>query len=303
MIPRILIVDDDASIRNSIKEFLSLHGFKITTASCAEDAIELLKTHAIDVAITDIILKNMDGLELTAFIKENYDSDVIVITGYSNDHSYEDAVNKGASDFVFKPFRFEELLLRLKRVVRERQSTKERVNMLEQLKKLAITDGLTQLYNSRYFYTQLESEVERFDRYSHPLSLLLLDIDKFKGYNDKYGHLGGDKVLVKFGQLIKSCLRKMDTAYRYGGEEFTVVLPETSYSEAMLVAERIKKAIEMEGFTPGTKKPVSLTVSIGVTEYGPDEKISTFVQRADKAMYLSKENGRNMVSSLLPTGS
>ena len=117
-------------------------------------------------------------------------------------------------------------------MLNERQLTQERIRMMEKLQKLAITDGLTKLYNSRSFYSQLELEVDRFNRYRHPLSLLLLDIDHFKNYNDTYGHLEGDKVLVRFSQIIKSCLRANDSAYRYGGEEFTVILPETGGEKA-----------------------------------------------------------------------
>jgi diguanylate cyclase (GGDEF)-like protein len=245
------------------------------------------------------MMEGMDGLELTDKINKNYDADVIIMTGYSSDYSYEEAISKGASDIVFKPVRFEELLLRLKRVLKERKLTKERVVMLEELNKLAITDGLTQLFNARYFYDQLELEVDRFNRYNRSLSLLLLDLDHFKLYNDTHGHLEGDKVLVRIGQVILSCLRKMDTAYRYGGEEFTVVLPETSCSEAEVVADRIRTSMENENFSPNNGGDVTITISIGVTEYLKGERISSFVERADKAMYMSKSKGRNTVSTIL----
>ena len=294
----ILIIDDDFGIRNSIHEFIGMAGYKSFKTSSAEEALEILKTNTIHVVITDIRLPGMNGLELTDLIKNSYDTDVIVITGYVGDYSYEEAINKGASDFVSKPIRFEELLLRLRRVLRERNITKERALMLKRLQDLAITDGLTKLYNSRYFYKQLDSEVNRSKRYNHPLSLLFMDIDHFKHYNDNYGHLEGDKVLAGVGKVIKSCLRKMDTAYRYGGEEFTVILPETSRGEVMTVAKRIKDAMDNENFSPQSGKSVSITISIGATEYCRDERISAFVQRADKAMYLSKQRGRNQISTI-----
>jgi len=294
----ILIIDDDTGIRNSIHEFIGMAGYKSFETSSAEEALEILKTNTIHVVITDIRLPGMNGLELTDLIKNSYDTDVIVITGFIGDYSYEEAINKGASDFVSKPIRFEELLLRLRRVLRERNITKERTLMLKRLQELAITDGLTKLYNSRYFYKQLDSEIDRSKRYNHPLSLLFMDIDHFKHYNDNYGHLEGDKVLAGIGKVIKSCLRKMDTAYRYGGEEFTVILPETSRGEVMTVAKRIKDAMDNEKFSPQSGKSVSITISIGATEYCRDERISEFVQRADKAMYLSKQRGRNQISTL-----
>ena len=221
------------------------------------------------------------------------------MTGYSDDYSYEEAINTGASDFVIKPVRLEELLLRLKRVLKERQLSTERTRMMQKLQKLATTDGLTKLYNSRSFYTQLELEVDRYNRYRHPLSLLLLDIDNFKEFNDTFGHLEGDKVLVRFSLIIKSCLRTNDSAYRYGGEEFTVILPETNGDEAKTVAQRIRSSLETENFSPTPDKKAKITISIGVTQYFPKEELSAFIRRADRAMYLSKKNGRNRVSVLL----
>jgi len=294
----ILIVDDDPAIRDSLHEFVSMADYKSYKASSAEEALELLKKRNINVVITDIMLPGLDGLELTDLIKKSYDTDVIVMTGYSGNYSYEEAINKGASDLVFKPVRYKELLMRLKRVLKEQQLTRERIQMLGKLQKLAITDGLTKLYNSRYFYNQVDLEVDRSNRYHHTLSLLLLDIDHFKVYNDTYGHLEGDKVLVRMGEVIKVCLRKMDTAYRYGGEEFTVILPETNGQEAIHVAERIRSSIEKEVFSPDSGQANKITISIGVTEYIPGERISALVERADKAMYISKENGRNRISAL-----
>lgn len=295
---RILIVDDDKSIRESMNEYLQLSGFLPSTAESAEQAIDALRKNEIQVVITDIILPGMDGLELTDYIKNEYDSDVIVMTGYSGDYSYEEAINKGASDFVFKPVKFEELLLRLKRVLRERRLSRERVHMLEKLKKLSITDALTKLFNSRHFYTQLKQEIFRSNRHGHPLSLLLLDIDCFKTFNDTYGHLEGDRVLIKIGETVRSCLRNVDSAYRYGGEEFTVILPETVGEEAETVGHRIRTAVKAEPFTPKGADPRIVTISIGVTQYAPNEDIASFIQRADKAMYMSKQAGRNRVSVL-----
>jgi diguanylate cyclase (GGDEF)-like protein len=295
----ILIVDDDLSIRNTMQEYINNAGFASQTASTAEEALELIRTNKYAVVITDIRLPGMGGLELTKVIKKDNGCDVIVVTGYSDDYSYEEAINIGASDFVIKPVRLEELLLRLRRVLKERQLGTERTRMMEKLQKLAITDGLTKLYNSRSFYTQLELEVDRFNRYKHPLALLLLDIDNFKEYNDSYGHLEGDKVLVRFSQIIKTCLRANDSAYRYGGEEFTVILPETNGDEAKTVAQRIRASLEAEKYKPVPGKVARITISIGVTQCYPKEELSTFIRRADKAMYLSKENGRNRVSVLL----
>ncbi|MGD9105247.1 MAG: diguanylate cyclase [Desulfobacterales bacterium] len=294
----VLIVDDDPNIKNSMHAFITRSGYNSITASSAEEALELLKSNHVNVAITDIILPGKDGLQLTDIMKQNYDIDVIVMTGYSGEYSYEEVINKGASDLIFKPFRFEELLLRLKKVLKSRQLIKDRARVIDKLEKLAITDGLTKLYNLRHFYNQLGVEIGRCSRYGHSLALLLLDIDNFKMYNDSYGHLEGDKVLVRLSQIIKSCLRTMDSAYRYGGEEFTVILPETKGEEAKNVANRIKRAVELERFLPEPDKAVTITISIGLTEYFKNEQLSTFIKRADQAMYNSKAQGRNRISSL-----
>ncbi|MFA6011375.1 MAG: diguanylate cyclase [Desulfobacteraceae bacterium] len=298
MSDHILIVDDDTTVRDSMEEFLQLSKFRTSTAQSGESALQQLKNENIDIVITDIRMGGMDGLELTDIIKRDFDADVIVVTGYSEDYSYEEAISKGASDFIFKPVRFEELNLRIKRVLRERRLAKDRAQMLIKLKQMAITDGLTKLYNSRYFYTQIEMEIDRMNRYKHPLSLLLLDIDNFKTYNDSFGHLDGDKVLIRLGEIIRKCLRTMDTAYRYGGEEFTILLPETTIDEAITVAERIQTRLLSEEFVSMSGESNRITLSVGVTEYSPKEDLVTFIARADKAMYLSKDRGKNTVSVL-----
>jgi len=296
---RILIIDDREDLRESMCRYMQMAGFETEAVASAEDALSMLIKAPFDVIIADIELPGLGGLEFTQLIKKDYHADVIVMTGYSYHYSYEAAISSGASDFVIKPVRYEELLLRLKRVIREREFTRERIDMIEKLQKLAVTDGLTALFNSRHFYGQLELEVDRSTRYKHPLALLLIDIDNFKDYNDDYGHLEGDKVLVRFSQILKTCLRANDSAYRYGGEEFTVILPETGAEEARTVGQRIRAALEAEKFSPLPGENVSKTISIGVTEYAPMEGLTSFIKRADKAMYLSKQSGRNRVSVLV----
>lgn len=297
---RILIVDDQVDVCQVLCEYLNRSGFETEAALTGEEGLSRLQGGGFDLVITDIELSgSISGLDLTQAVKCEGQADVIVMTGYGGDYSYEEAIGRGASDFLVKPLRYEELLLRVKRVIRERELAQERTRMLEELQKLAVTDGLTALYNSRHFYQQLELEIDRSLRYRHPLSLLLIDIDRFKEYNDTFGHLEGDKVLVRFSQILKSCLRANDSAYRYGGEEFTVILPETGAEEARTVAQRIRATLKAEIFHPRSGTPVHKTISIGVTEYCPRESLEAFVRRADQAMYRSKEAGRNRVSVIV----
>jgi diguanylate cyclase (GGDEF)-like protein len=293
----ILIVDDDIAIKESVEEYLKILSYNVKSALNAQDALTLLETFKADMVLTDIMMQGMDGLELTKRIKEKYDIDVMVMTGYSADYSYEEAVRMGASDFIFKPFRFEELDLRIKRVLREAEFKKERSLLLKEMEQLAITDALTGLYNSRQFFHQIKQEIKRYDRYSRSLSMMILDIDFFKRYNDTWGHLEGDKVLMRIGRIINACMRSMDTAYRYGGEEFAVLLPETDLNMACVVGARIKDTIAAEVFRPETGKTQSVTVSIGASELVDGEDFNAFIRRTDKAMYKSKQTGRNKLTA------
>jgi diguanylate cyclase (GGDEF)-like protein/PAS domain S-box-containing protein len=166
-------------------------------------------------------------------------------------------------------------------------------------RELSIVDDLTQLYNSRHFYFQLKIELERSNRYEHPLTLLMLDLDDFKAFNDTYGHIEGDRVLRRLGQMVKSCLRETDLAYRYGGEEFTILLPMTTSADGAVTAERIRAKIKKEIFSPAPGQDVHLTVSIGLAQYKPKEDMKTFVHRVDQLMYQGKKNGKDRVCSEL----
>jgi diguanylate cyclase (GGDEF)-like protein/PAS domain S-box-containing protein len=160
---------------------------------------------------------------------------------------------------------------------------------------LSIIDDLTQLYNSRHFYSQLEREMERSNRYEQPLTLLMLDLDKFKDFNDTYGHVEGNQVLLRLGQAIKRCLREIDSAYRYGGEEFTIMLPMTTSEEGIVTAKRIQTELRKEAFSPVLGQEVYMTVSIGVAQHKPKEEMKAFVQRVDQLMYRAKKNGRDRI--------
>jgi diguanylate cyclase (GGDEF)-like protein/PAS domain S-box-containing protein len=163
---------------------------------------------------------------------------------------------------------------------------------------LSITDGLTTLYNSRHFYEQLGHEIERANRYQRPLSLLLLDADNFKQFNDTYGHVEGDRVLQSLAQVIKSCLRSADSAYRYGGEEFTAILPETGIKAAELLAERLREAFATTPLKLSSGASIHSTVSIGVTQYTSPETVQTLVRRVDNGVYQAKRRGKNCIVTL-----
>ena len=181
--------------------------------------------------------------------------------------------------------------------ISERKRAEEAlVESAKKFRELSIIDELTSLYNSRHFYFQLKIELERSTRYDQPLTLLLLDLDNFKALNDTYGHLEGDLVLRRLGQVVKKCLRETDSAYRYGGEEFTVILPMTTSVDGIATAERIRTEFKKETFLPLPDQEVHLTLSIGLSQYKPPEDIKAFVQGVDKLMYQAKNTGKDRVS-------
>lgn len=167
----------------------------------------------------------------------------------------------------------------------------------QRYRELSIVDDLTKLYNSRHFYFQLKIELDRSNRYDHPLTMLLLDLDNFKDFNDTYGHVEGDQVLWRLGQVVKKCLRETDFAFRYGGEEFTVVLPMTRSADGSVTAERIRTEFKKETFSPAPGRDVHVTVSIGLAQYKPPEDAKAFVHRVDQLMYQGKKNGKDRVCS------
>jgi diguanylate cyclase (GGDEF)-like protein len=293
---RLLIVDDDEPIRTMLGEIMRQAGYDCSSAPSGEKALELLNQQDVDIVITDIKMPGLDGFGLTEIIKQKYTADVIVITGYGGEFGYEEAMEKGASDFALKPLRPQELITRVKRVLRERALLAERGRMEDRLRQLTVTDELTKLYNSRHFFKQLQSEVDRATRYDHPLSLLLIDVDNFKEYNDSYGHLQGNKLLAKLGEIIKGCLRKNDSGYRYGGDEFTVVLPATHAKEAARVAERIRKQFGRVKIAPVPGTQPNGTVSVGIAEYNKGDDMTELINRADAAMYRAKKEGGNQSS-------
>lgn len=180
--------------------------------------------------------------------------------------------------------------------VSERRKAELALKESERLyRELSITDGLTRLYNSRHFFGRAREEIERCNRYNAPLTLILLDVDNFKRFNDTYGHIDGDRVLAALADVIREGIRGVDSAYRYGGEEFIVLLPETEPEEAFVVAERIRQSFELTTFSPKDGIFVNITISIGGGNYHKGENLTSFVKRVDEAMYEAKRLGRNRV--------
>jgi len=180
-------------------------------------------------------------------------------------------------------------------ITAQRQIEQERRESERRYKELSITDGLTNLYNSRHFYSSLQLEIRRAHRYRRALALIMVDIDDFKRFNDTYGHQAGDKVLAQTGAVIRSALREADTGYRYGGEEFTVILPETDGPGAVQLAERIRQELSAMPISLKAKTNDQLTASMGISQLQAKDRLSEFVKRADENLYAAKKEGKNQV--------
>jgi len=172
----------------------------------------------------------------------------------------------------------------------------ENARLYEQTLDLARMDGLTCMFNRRHLMERLAQEIDRAERYQNSLSLMILDMDKFKSFNDAYGHIKGDELLKAFSSILKDTVRTSDIAGRYGGEEFCVVLPNTSIKGAALIAERIRKAVEGLAIPMAEGQPAAgRTVSVGVTEFSSGDSLEKLLAAADAALYRAKDGGRNRV--------
>ncbi len=275
----VLVVDDEESVREPIVAMLEHLGFKADSAVSSEEALEMLTQKPYTFLLTDIRMPGIDGLELIKRIKRSHpETCVIAMTGYSREFNYVEVINTGATDFVNKPFVIEELEAKIKRAIIER-------NIRQELQRLSITDSLTGLYNQRHFYARLNDEIPRAKRQKHNLALILLDLDDFKQYNDKYGHLAGDELLQNVGKVINSNVRQgVDLGFRYGGDEFAVLLIDADEGIAEMMSARIQKGIEEE---------CGITASTGCVVFSDNLTAETLVEEADRRLYGSKEQRNN----------
>jgi len=180
--------------------------------------------------------------------------------------------------------------------ITERKRAQELIEESEKrFQELSIKDNLTKLYNNRRFHELLQLEIARTNRYNHPMTLLMIDIDNFKRYNDTYGHVEGDTVLARFAEILQGNIRETDHACRYGGEEFVVILPDTLGDTAFSIAERIREEFKKEIFTPRDGSKEHITISVGVAQFITKEDPQGFIKRADKRMYKAKQKGKDQV--------
>ncbi|MFH0790825.1 MAG: diguanylate cyclase [Candidatus Omnitrophota bacterium] len=294
---KILVVDDEEIMRDALFDVLSDVGYKVFTAPNAAEALEILKKEPFDIIVTDIKMPGMDGIGFMEEIKKiSLKIDIIVMTGYASIESAVAAMKLGAIDYITKPVNIDHIRIVVDKVIKER-ILEQRASETEFYKKLSQLDGLTGIFNHRFFQELLQKEIARAKRYNRSLALVILDVDNFKVYNDKNGHPLGDLALKKLAWVIKNSLRESDFEARYGGEEFVVILPDTSLSGAVVAAERLRILVERTQFEKEEVLPnKKFTISIGVAAYPQNaDSRETLIERTDQALYQAKGEGRNRV--------
>lgn len=281
----VLIIEDEPQAASLLEKTLKDVGYNVYVASEPSEGIALLRNTAFVLVITELRSGKMNGIEVTKAVhKVKAETNVIVATFYSFIESAMEALEAGAYGYITKPFNTSEIRIVAGRAV-ERYFLLSSGADKEQYIQMAAKDGLTGLYNYRYFKGLISVEFSRIKRHGRMVSLLMVDIDNFKKYNDTYGHPAGDELLKKAAGVFRDSLREVDTICRYGGEEFAITLPETDKKGAQIVAERLRTRA-------GLYMPV--TVSIGIAAFPEDaDNPEVLIEKADAALYQAKQTGKN----------
>lgn len=281
----ILIIEEDAALAAQLDSTLKTIGYRTWVMADAKEGINLLHSNAFSVVITEMRSAQMNGSQVTQAVhKISEQTSVVVVTPYSFISSAIEAMEAGAYGYITKPLNSSEIRIVTERAVEKHflLSGNEEKDFLVDL---AVRDGLTGLFNRRYFNELIASEANRLKRSPVALSLLMLDIDNFKKYNDTQGHQAGDVLLKDAAKVFKNSVRPQDVICRYGGEEFIIILAQTDKTASKIVAERLR--VQCELYLP-------TTVSIGIASMPEDAlEVSALIEKADGALYQAKRTGKN----------
>ena len=308
----VLIVDDDASILGVVSEVLEDDGYAVTTAGSGEEAVAILRDKQFSLVMSDIRLPGINGVEVLEHVKRvSPRTNVIMITSHASLETSVDAIKHGAYDYLMKPF--EDLSLissAAKRAIEAFNLETERSQLLRSLKLsnkelarlngvlhgLAVRDGLTELYNHRYINELLVKHFEKSSIEGSDLTVIFIDVDHFKLFNDEHGHQNGDILLRELSALMRENSRDKDIVARWGGEEFVIVCPTTDEKTATLLADSLRCSIAGYPFMNGTLQcNAKVTISAGVASRLKYPTKSALIEAADSALYRAKESGRNKV--------
>ncbi len=282
--PSIIIVDDDEPLLKVLREAITLEGFSCATFTQAEAALSEIERLRFDVLLTDIVMPGMKGLELTSRVKQAHpEMIVIVMSGFTADFSYDDAIRAGASDFIKKPFTVPEMLMRI-----------QHAKMQERLRALSFTDDLTGLPNRRGFFAFAQQEMKMALRTNQKMVVLFADLDDFKAINDTWGHDAGDEALVRTSSIFRETFRDSDIIARMGGDEFAVLLIDAQEKSFVAANERLQKCISR--YNARRDGSFRLSVSVGMAVFDPErpQTIDELLKLADDQMYGEKQRKKGL---------
>lgn len=322
---KVIVCDDSSVNRDLMGSYLKKMGHEPLYAENGMEAVRLFTTEQPDLVLMDVEMPEMDGYEATQKIREACDEfsqwiPVIFTSGHVDDESIVKGIDAGGDDYLTKPISLPVLKAKVHAMTRLAVMRQRLIDFAEQLRytneklqsanqmlsELSLKDPLTKLGNRRFFEESLQRAGGVAQRENKPLSLMMIDVDNFKHFNDTYGHQAGDRLLQQIATVFKRGLhRASDMSARYGGEEFSIILLDTPLSGALQVAERLRLGVEAYQVPNEVKKGDVVTISIGVATANPRTKyeLSALVQAADAALYEAKESGRNcVVAAKLPVG-
>ena len=303
---RILVIEDNQLQASRILKMLENSGYTAMWAEGGISGLRMAKCEQPDLVLLDVVMDDMDGHSVCRWLKVHEATSsipVIMLTVKSGVSDKVEGLNVGADDYLPKPFNEQELEARIYAALRRRMQREELQKrnseleeMLYRVEYMAMTDALTGLYNRRRFNDVLKREFATTWRYNNQLTCVMIDIDRFKGINDRYGHPSGDVVLKKIAEVLTASLREVDIAARYGGEEFALIMPHTAKKDAIVAAERIMERIRRTEVCT-EKGPVRFTVSIGIADVQDVEnnEMEDLVRAADSALYEAKRLGRDRI--------
>jgi two-component system, cell cycle response regulator len=296
---RVLLIDDDIVQSKYIVDGIS-QTYQVTQVTQIDDTMRVATEQPFDCVLVSTQLSEVDGLRLSMHLKtkdELRHIPLIIMVDEEERNTMLKGLELGVNDYISLPVDLNELHARVQTQIRRKKYQDALKSNYQQTISMAITDGLTGLYNRHFLSTHLNNMVQQALQTGRPLSNIILDMDKFKSVNDTYGHDVGDEVLVQLSKVIVNAIRSADLAARYGGEEFVVLMPETDIFDAAEVAERIRVMVERTPFKVShAVGELNLTVSVGVSHLRSDgDTAQELHKRADEALYRCKEGGRNQV--------
>lgn len=300
---RILVVEDSVVDLEKIVDTLRRDDDCISTASNCTDGLRAAQTGVFDIVVVSITMLNEDGLRLCSQIRSNErtrQTPVLLLADDGDMRRIAKGLELGANDYLVKPIDRNELLARVRTQVRRKRFQDRLRHNYEHSLSLALTDGLTGLFNRHYLNAHMTRVIGRIVETRKPVAAIMLDIDYFKSVNDTHGHAVGDDVLKEVALRVSRNLRNFDMVARFGGEEFVIVMPDANVEEAVVVAERLRLRIAKEPVIPGNSaRSVPVTISLGVAATtDPHSRPETLIEQADQALYAAKRNGRNRVEAV-----